>query len=348
MVTQTEKIQHSAARMLGSEVASFEAIGGGRNSRVYRLACTNSQTYALKSYFRHATDNRDRLGTEFSSLQFLWKNGVRDVPRPISANPEQAYAVYEYIDGQRFSATEVSSDDLEAAVLFLARLKELNDRDDSHGFADASEACFSGAAIVENIQRRLNVLSDPSNGVVDQNLAQFLNDEFVPAFEAILRWSRERLNRTGRAFENKLDFGERTLSPSDFGFHNALRRGPNQIVFVDFEYFGWDDPAKTVVDFLLHPALELTAELKRKFVSDMIRCFADQPQLAQRIEAVYPLFGLKWCLILLNEFLPQHLQRRRFAGDRNDQHKLQMVQLSKGKSMLSRVKEEYEDFPYFN
>ena len=52
-----------------------------------------------------------------------------------------------------------------------------------------------------------------------------------------------------RSFPQRL----RVLSPSDFGFHNALRRPDGTIVFVDFEYFGWDDPAKMMADAMLHP-----------------------------------------------------------------------------------------------
>ena len=41
---------------------------------------------------------------------------------------------------------------------------------------------------------------------------------------------------------------QRALSPSDFGLHNALRGQDGQLRFVDFEYFGWDDPVKLVSD----------------------------------------------------------------------------------------------------
>ena len=43
----------------------------------------------------------------------------------------------------------------------------------------------------------------------------------------------------------------RCLSPSDFGFHNALLEATGKLRFVDFEYAGWDDPAKTGVRLFL-------------------------------------------------------------------------------------------------
>ena len=105
----------------------------------------------------------------------------------------------------------------------------------------------------------------------------------------------------------RLPDSSRTLSPSDFGFHNALKRPDGQIVFLDFEHFGWDDPAKMIADFLLHPHPDMAIgkSLKRRFIRRMLQCFEDQADLLQRVEIVYPLFGLKWCMIILNPFSPQ-------------------------------------------
>ena len=116
------------------------------------------------------------------------------------------------------------------------------------------------------------------------------------------------------SFSQEILKRERTLSPSDFGFHNALRRSDGTIVFLDFEYFGWDDPAKTISDFLLHPAQNLDPSLKDHFLKKMLNSFSKSPFLQERLSVFYPLYALKWCLILLNEFLVSELQRRNFAG----------------------------------
>jgi hypothetical protein len=176
----------------------------------------------------------------------------------------------------------------------------------------------------------------------------FLARDLAPATEQMLSWSQERFQAAGLDWDREMDATERTLSPSDFGFHNALRRRDSDIVFLDFEYFGWDDPAKMISDFLLHPAMDLSSEHKRMFGTAILGCFPDDSNLSRRVEAVYPLFGLKWCLILLNEFLPGDLRRRQFAsGAELDREALQMKQLSKAKQMLTRICNEYERFPYF-
>jgi thiamine kinase-like enzyme len=146
----------------------------------------------------------------------------------------------------------------------------------------------------------------------------------------------------------ELPLRERTLSPSDFGFHHALRDGQGRLAFVDFEYFGWDDPAKTMADFLLHPAMAMTAAQRREFAAGMIALFDDDPRLAARARILYPWFALKWALILLNEFLPGHLRRRRFAGDDDaSREQVLLERLHRAGLMLDHVDAGCRQNPYF-
>lgn len=344
---QIETVRRIGARLLNTHVMSIEPIGGGRNSHVCRLTTAEGQTFALKIYFQHPNDSRDRVSTEFTSLRFLWEAGVRDVPQPIAADPEMACAVYEFVDGERIDSASVSDTEIDTAVQFLVRLRALCEHPASRNLHPASEACFSMQAIASSIRQRLGHLKNCE--VVDalnEELEIFLDDEVVPTLDRVVRWSQKKVVRAGKSFQRELDFEERTLSPSDFGFHNALRRSGGQIVFLDFEYFGWDDPAKTVCDFLLHPAMSLSESQKKRFCNRVVLHF--YPSLAQRVESVYPLFGLKWCTILLNEFLPVHLLRRQFSGSTQNRYLMRKQQLDKAKQMLNMIKQEYDSFPYFN
>lgn len=277
-------------------VETMDRIGGGGNSRIYRL----SARHAGKSYFQP-----QRLAVEFAALQFLWQAGLRCIPQPIAA--DEHVAVYEFIAGTKPVPTAA---DIDAAVAFLNRLRTLT----GEGLPNAAEACFSVREIIANLEQRFARLA--GSGVIE---------EFLPLLE--------RARRTPDSPAT-----ERVLSPSDFGFHNALRRPDGSLVFLDFEYFGWDDPAKLVCDFLLHPAMDLSDELKRRFY----RGYVTNKSLAQRVEIVYPLFGLKWITILLNEFVPDDLRRRRFAGQAPDP----AVQLEKARRMKARIEREYDHFPY--
>src|SRR5581483_2047702 len=107
----------------------------------------------------------------------------------------------------------------------------------------------------------------------------------------------------------------RCISPSDFGFHNALLKPDGKLCFIDFEYAGWDDPAKTVCDFFCQPSVPVDRKHLGRFVEGIIPGFQDPERLEQRIRALLPVYGIKWCCILLNEFLPVGKARRRFASE---------------------------------
>jgi hypothetical protein len=332
-----ESLKAVAEKLLGFSAETLDAIDGGRNSRVYRLTVKPSISYAFKTYFRHASDSRARMRTEFDSLTFLWENGERHVPQPVAASEEHDCAVYQWIEGERIPPGGVTEELLHDATAFLSRLAALRHSPGSHRLPRASEACFSGRALVDVLRGRLQPLLERSG---HPELAAFLAHDLVPALDCICQWSHDRL---GDSFDRDLPLEDRTLSPSDFGFHNALRV-PAGVVFLDLEYFGWDDPAKMICDFLLHPAMALSPALKQNYAAAMLREF---PEARGRVEAFYPLFGLKWCLILLNEFLSAHLLRRRFAGmNERDREARQSEQLAKAAAMLHTVRAQYNCFPY--
>lgn len=336
----SHEVRASLDRVLVHPVTSIENIGQGRNSRVYKVVCDDSTNYALKVYFRDESGSRNRLDVEFSSLRFLWDNGVRCIPRPVSANREHLYGIYEYIDGDVIS--NVSSYYIDHALKFIERLKELRFVDGSETIPEAAEACFSINEALKVIKSRLNrLINTKADGSDHELLEVFLQKGFVPLLENV-----EADLKGNMDIMSELAAEERVLSPSDFGFHNSLMKRNGEIIYLDFEYFGWDDPAKMISDFLLHPAMELTHELKQRFLTGVLSCFK-MPALYERVRAMFPVYGLKWCLILLNEFIPQDLQRRKFAGRLNQTYSdVRLRQLEKSKKMLSGIMAAYKEFPY--
>ncbi|MBS3132510.1 hypothetical protein J4470_00070 [Candidatus Woesearchaeota archaeon] len=330
--------------IVGSGVRSFERIAKGRNSRIYLVRCNDSKKYACKFYFSNELDFRDRMGVEFSALRFLWNNGIRNVPEPIFIHNEQRFAIYEYIDGAKVGSQGITERDIDYASDFLKRINAL--RQKAVGISPASEAFFSVGDVVGNLEKRYNRLAEISE---DVGLSGFLEEEFLPLFNSVVRWCRSELEFFGSELEYGSFIKKRrmVLSPSDFGFHNALRKGDGSIVFLDFEHFGWDDPAKTISDFLLHPEMNLSSGLKEHFVRNVLSCFPEDSSLEARLRIVFPLFGLKWCLIILNEFLAEHFLRRQFAyGEPLVAEEVQAEQLVKARVLLDEVSLVYKNFPY--
>jgi len=338
-------ISAALTALLHNPVQAVARIGKGGNSKVYRVACEDGSRYAAKFYFQRTMDGLDRLDVEFSSLRFLWESGERCVPQPLAADRRNQIALYQYIDGAEIDPRAVSDLDIDRVVSFAARLKRLATSKQADQLPRAAEACFSFVTLHNDILRRLGHLSAVHGEDASYaDMHRFLSQEFAPALDAIAERARAKIGEA--AWTAELPRSAWTLSPSDFGFHNALRCPDGSIVLLDFEYFGKDDPAKMISDFVLHPAMELSESVKRSYTERMLECFNADHTLPDRLMLSYPLFGLKWCMILLNEFVPQFLERREFAVDAsNDRERVRARQLVKSQRMLGRIMNELECFP---
>jgi hypothetical protein len=206
---------------------------------------------------------------------------------------------------------------------------------DARALPLASEACLSAATIVAQVEQRFATLQANVAGHAD--LAQFLKGNVAPALAAAAADARRSYQRMGVSFEADLAPEHRCLNPSDFGFHNAIVRPDGMVVFIDFEYFGWDDPVKMIADFLLHPGTNLAEVLKRRFASGAIEIFRNNPAIEGRLRACLPLYALRWTMIMLNEFLPERWQRRVLAGQGGDRSSVLESQLGKARAMLARA-----------
>jgi len=332
-------------------IAEIEKIGGGvrsveqlasANSRVLRIR-TVTADYLAKLYPRIADDRRDRLRTEFSAVEFMWKHGLRQIPEPILSRPESAFAVYRFVEG--VGIVDVSPDDIDQATTFVEALASLRTSAGSDALGPASEACFSLEEIEDQlVERRKRFETVRPYTRHHQDALAFVEGDLEQTINEAIEEARCVYDDAGLDSTCLIGPEHRALSPSDFGFHNALRRSDGQLAFVDFEYFGWDDPAKLVCDFVLHPAMTLTSELKAQFASRVLSIFSDDSTLRHRIQALRPLWALKWCLIVLNEFLPGSWERRRLAHSGEMEGVLKR-QVEKARDLLSAARQAMEFGP---
>ena len=112
----------------------------------------------------------------------------------------------------------------------------------------------------------------------------------------------------------RLPSAARCLSPSDFGFHNALAVAGDELVFFDFEYAGWDDPAKLLCDFFCQVEVPVNRQHLPALLTSVAAAVPAAGDLQRRVELLLPVYGLKWCCIALNDFTPAEDARRRFSS----------------------------------
>lgn len=311
---------------------------GGGNNRLFRVTA-GQRHYALKEYPPRTGDARDRLGAEFGALQFLDRCAVGNVPKPIAADRVKGSALYEWIDGT--AVVDATEADVDAALAFIARVHECRNARGAAALLLASEACLSPMDIVAQVGRRFERLKEVARS--EPQLTEFLYSDYAPTAQAVESWSRREYAGLGWTFDRPIDLADRSLSPSDFGFHNAIRGAGGRLTFVDFEYFGWDDPAKLVADFLLHPGMRLSGNCYERFRAGALRIYGEKGAFATRLALVYPLYGLRWCMILLNEFLPERWEARRRTGRHIDRNAATAGQLEKARQRLSTVRQYMMD-----
>jgi hypothetical protein len=341
--TMEEDIREVLRRELHKEARAFQQLKGGRNSRVFRVDCADGAAVAAKAYHRSTRDRRDRMGCEFRAFLLLRENDLRNVPTPLAADAERHVAVYELIEGAALGPNEIHEHDIAQLLDFVHALKQIASSGMATEFPAASEACFSIQALFENLNTRFQALQRAAEA--EPPLAEFLEQYFIPFRETTEEWCRDFCGSRGIDVAAEIPTTARTLSPSDFGFHNALRRPGGELAFLDFEYFGWDDPSKTISDFLLHPGMQLAPALKQQFFAGVLPIFSSTPKIEDRVRAVYPLFALKWSTILLNEFTLDHMPRRSFAVGASGVWS-QTAQLEKARRLLGQAMDDYRNFPY--
>ena len=327
-----------AEALLGAPVEVHHlSAAGGRNSRIYRVDC-GARNFALKQYPSRQADNRDRLGTEVGALTLMERCNVSDVPRVVGVDRDHGYALLTWIDGA--AVGEVTDADVDAAIAFLSAIHALRRTPWAEGQPAAAEACLSGAEIRRQVKARIALLGTLLN---EPELADFLHSFCEPALARQVADAATALEQAGVDFAAELPQEWRSLVPADFGFHNSLRRGDGSLAFVDFEYFGWDDPVKLTADILLHPGRPLEATQRRRFRRAAVQLYGEDRTFERRLRAYLPLFGLRWALILLNEFIPERWQRRVLAGDATSWSDAKARQLNHAHEFLASLSRKVED-----
>ena len=291
-----------AKSLLGDFPDSFKQIKGRGNSRVYKVT-KKKKKFALKIYPNKHLDERPRLKTEFSSLAFLHKNSILNVPKPVSKDINLNIGLYSWIEGK--TVEDTSKNHLDDCIDFVKLLNSLETQEEE--FDLASQACLSGVELRRQIRKRLEKLISEGK---DKNLNLFLVKSFSPLLKQIEQKYFKKWPLSSK--DTDLIKEKRILSPSDFGFHNALLRKNKGLCFLDFDYFGWDDPVKLVSDFYWHPAMDLTNKQRNYWIEATEKIFMEKDKdFNQRLMASMPFYGLRWILIILNEFLDNSLKIRR-------------------------------------
>jgi hypothetical protein len=82
--------------------------------------------------------------------------------------------------------------------------------------------------------------------------------------------------------------------------------------------------------------MALGANERRRYLAGALALFGGAA-FEQRLGLLFPLVAIRWCLIILNEFLPDHWARRALAGSATDREAAKRRQLAKSEALLASL-----------
>jgi len=334
---------YAAAKGLinGSSIKSLSLSGSGANSRIYRVE-TSKDIYALKFYREGKRDYNDRLNAEKKALNLFHNNGILNTPEIYGFDLENNCVLMEWVDGSVIR--KPNSRDIDSLSDFIINIDQVKNSINLESHVEATEACLSASELISQIENRIDKLSDSDS----QDLHDFIKYYLSPLFEEISYWVCDCYINMNMNTDEKLRIEYQTLSVVDFGFHNALKKRNDDIIFIDFEYFGLDDPVKLVSDTLLHPhpLMNISRELRQYFFDKTIGCFSKDDNYYDRMKVLYPLYALRWCTIMLNPFLPDYTFVDSNSNRVESMINIQGKRLSDVRKIIINLSKDYSIFPF--
>ena len=270
-------------------------IGAGNRHGVFLLEDSNRRA-VLKIHEPCVAGRRDAFAHE-ALLHSFYAEQVGDlVPRLIAQDAGCRSLLFEHVPGQPVAGEESRLDDVARMTAFLLETNrpEVLERARQARLPRASDAGLSASEHWQCASSRLDALLGlPVTDEPTFAMQDFVRSELWPALA-----------------ESKPDDGapvQPCLSPSDFGFHNVIRRENGSFCFLDFEQAGWDDPAKMAADLILQPEAPLAEDHAKALVEALGAAELFGSELTRRIAGVMTCQKVKWTAIILNVFQRQGL-----------------------------------------
>jgi hypothetical protein len=298
------------ATELGASVDSLTSLQGGINNQVFScsVGADQSKRFVIKGYAPRGSS--DRMAAEVQFLRYAGLVAPNYVPSLLAEDEERRCVVLEYLDGQPYVAgvSPSEQDILEAGNFFhLLNTDQLLAK--QHIKQSAAEGFLSLAEHLENVSGRLQQLRTEHLRVEFRLQANLLVQNIIQEFGVIADQTKALIDKG--QIQDAINCEDCCVSPSDFGFHNAFRT-VNGVKFFDFEFAGWDDPAKLMADFMLQPRMPVASSLGNSFYQSVIPFCSEK--LRDRTAVLGPILRLKWLCIMLSVLRPDRLREMQIVA----------------------------------
>lgn len=311
------------AQELGTARESLVQLRGGINNHVFRCG-SHGHHWVIKGYPSQQPGQRDRMQAEVEFLRYAQLVAPGKVPELLVVDTDRRCVVLEHLEGTAYpEGISPPAEDVQAAVDFFRQLNA------NLGLArqmirlDAAEGFLSLREHMANVRERLAAMGTEHLESASTSLATELLSQLQKQVDEVQNNIEARI--ISGEVKDTIDDHLCCVSPSDFGFHNAILT-KNGITFIDFEFAGWDDPAKACIDFILQQRNPIAT----KHLAILSAPYPNTTrQLKSRINVLYNLLRLKWICIILGILNPVRLQRMLASTQEHTKESLERLQLKR-------------------
>jgi len=309
---------------LGANESSLTKLSGGINNSVFSCY-SNSRKWVIKVYPNEDIDQQDRMKAEVDFLRYAAIVAPGYTPKLIEIDKKLRCIVMEHITGDLYlsKVQRPCLDHLKLCASFIEKLNSNINLSHEMIHLDAAESFSALSGHILCIRKRFSSMNT-------QHIPSQLKEK-ASKMHGLLE---KRINEVDIKLASQIDSCiindpirdcDKWVSPSDFGFHNAVFTS-NKIMFIDFEFAGWDDPSKTILDFWMQPRIQVP----NSWLTMILHSFTQQQikYFLKRLNAAVDIFELKWATIILSILNPNRYTQ--MLSDSTEEEKMIFV--------LSRLK----------
>ncbi|MCG3776120.1 MAG: hypothetical protein JW395_2969 [Nitrospira sp.] len=265
----------------------------GVNSGVY-LVERAGERWVLKLYgARRGGSDPLRLQREVAMYRHLEQNSIQCTPKLVAYDEPSQASLLTFAEGT--ATLEQGAEDSwhSAAIDFVAAIQTGNTAVISDALPLGTDSCQSLFDHLLNVDRRIEGVGPYAFAAA----SEFHNTQIVPTWLAVRKWASTRITNAGWP-----ELLPQMVSPGDLGPHNSVVSGTGAIVFLDFEYAGWDDPVKFLCDLEFQPSNHFSETQMARWGQEIRSC-TEETFFHERYLCMRPVHAVKWASIALNPFL---------------------------------------------
>lgn len=320
------------ARILGANIETLIRLRGGVNNNVF--VCGSGQSkWVIKEFPPQEVGKQDRMNAEVDFLRFSAQVARGFAPLLIHVDKPRRCIVIEYMEGSIYpEGASPSKDDLRMAACFFNKLNSNAKLAKEMIHVNAAEGFLSLRQHMLNVRERLNAMG-----------IEHLPDQYKTQAQRILKTLYVKAEDVEISLEKSISRGliedfinpsDLCVSPGDFGFHNAICTSEG-VRFYDFEFAGWDDPAKTCVDFVLqqrNPSSLKPMGIATEFLGN------NHMMNKERILMMHKILRVKWECIILGILNPLRLVRMISVGNETSEETCVADQMVRYREYVRRTR----------